>query len=179
MMGRSIGGEEASPFVVGGRMLAVRPPDVLGSMQMADNIATRMWYTSIDLMTGKPVQVARHLRDRKLQRALMQFFKPENWFEVREALVEASRIDLIGTGCDALIPPHPPNAAIEARLRRAQQAARSDYTHSVANPAVGKMLANGSAATSDEPRVPHPGRKGRLTAGRYERPGRPWTFRTF
>ena len=29
----------------------------------------------------------RHLRDRKLQRALMQFFKPENYFEVREALI--------------------------------------------------------------------------------------------
>jgi hypothetical protein len=27
-----------------------------------------------------------HLRDRKLQRALMQFFKPENYFEVRKAL---------------------------------------------------------------------------------------------
>jgi hypothetical protein len=34
-------------------------------------------------MSGRPVEVARHLRDRKPQRALMQFFKPENWFEAR------------------------------------------------------------------------------------------------
>ena len=26
----------------------------------------------------------------------MQFFKPENYFEVREALIEAGRADLIG-----------------------------------------------------------------------------------
>jgi len=84
------------------------------------------------------VQVARHLRDRKLQRALMQFFKPENWFEVREALMEAGRQDLIGTGCDALIPPNPPKEAIEARRKRANQGARSDYYHSVANPAGGE-----------------------------------------
>ena len=45
----------------------------------------------IDPFTKKPVHVARHLRDRKLQRALMQFFKPENYFEVREALVKAKR----------------------------------------------------------------------------------------
>ena len=30
-------------------------------------------------------------KDRKMQRALMQFFKPENWFAVREALIQAGR----------------------------------------------------------------------------------------
>ena len=43
----------------------------------------------------------RHLRDRKMQRALMQFFKPENYFEVREALIEAGRQDLIGSAATA------------------------------------------------------------------------------
>jgi Domain of unknown function (DUF3362) len=64
-------------------------------MLVAPDIATCMWYTGIDPMSGKPVEVARHLRDRKLQRALMQFFKPENWLEVREALVQAGRTDLM------------------------------------------------------------------------------------
>ena len=106
------------------------------------DIATCMWYTGIDPMTGKPVRVARHLRDRKLQRALMQFFKPDNWFEVREALVEAGRPDLIGTGCDALIPPNPPREAMEARRRKANRAAQgdddNDHYHTVANPANGE-----------------------------------------
>ena len=50
------------------------------------DIATCMCYTGIDPFTKQEVYVARHLRDRKLQRALMQFFKPENYFEVRKAL---------------------------------------------------------------------------------------------
>jgi hypothetical protein len=99
------------------------------------DIATCMWYTGVDPMTGRPVAVARHLRDRKLQRALMQFFKPENYFAVREALVQAGRQDLIGSGCDCLIPAQPPKEAIEARRRRAND---PDHYHTVANPAKGE-----------------------------------------
>jgi hypothetical protein len=58
--------------------------------------------------------------------ALMHFFKPENWFTVREALLQAGRQDQIGSGCDCLIPAQPPKEAIEARQRRANQAARSE-----------------------------------------------------
>ena len=94
-----------------------------------------MYYTGIDPFTNKPVQTAKNLRDRKLQRALMQFFKPENYFEVREALIQSGRSDLIG-GCDGLIPANPPKAAIEARRRRANEA--GDHYHSVANPAKGE-----------------------------------------
>jgi hypothetical protein len=36
-----------------------------------------MYDTGLDPFTGQEVYVARHLRDRKLQRALLQFFKPE------------------------------------------------------------------------------------------------------
>ena len=50
-----------------------------------------MYYTGLDPFTGKPVHIARKLRERKLQRALMQFFKPGNYFGVRKALIEAGR----------------------------------------------------------------------------------------
>ncbi len=49
--------------------------------------------TGLDPFTGQEVHVAKHLRDRKLQRALMQFFKPENSFMVREALLKAGRTE--------------------------------------------------------------------------------------
>ena len=84
------------------------------------DVATAMYYTGIDPFTRKPVYVAQHLRDRKLQRALMQFFKPENYFLVREALLKAKRSDLIGDGCDCLIPSRPPREAIERRRQRSQ-----------------------------------------------------------
>ena len=64
------------------------------------------------------MKIARNLCDRKLQRALMHFFKPENDFEVPEARGRAGRTDLIG-GCDGLIPTNPPKEAIEARRKQA------------------------------------------------------------
>ncbi len=90
-----------------------------------------MYYTGMDPVSKKLVPVARNLRDRKMQRALMQFFKPENYFLVRDALAAAGRADLIG-GCDGLIPAHPPKEAIEAKRREA------DHYHTVANPAKGE-----------------------------------------
>ena len=99
------------------------------------DIATCIHYTGLDPFTKQAVYVARHLRDRKLQRALLQFFKPENWFTVREALIEAGRQDLIGNGCDCLIPAQPPKEAIEARRRRVND---PDHYHTVANPAKGE-----------------------------------------
>jgi hypothetical protein len=64
-------------------------------MQMADDVATCMYHTGIGPFTKQAVYVAQHLRDRKLHRALMQFFKPETYFTVCEAFVQAGRQDLI------------------------------------------------------------------------------------
>ena len=120
------------------------------------DIATCMYYTGVDPMSGKPVHVARNLRDRKLQRALMQFFKPENYFTVREALIQAGRADLIGNGCDALIPAQPPKEAIEARRRQAN--AGDDHYHTVANPAKGEKPGERGAGPV-KPTGYRPGRK--------------------
>src|SRR5215218_9733989 len=100
------------------------------------DIATCLYYTGIDPFTKKEVHVAKGSNDRKMQRALMQFFKPENYFTVREALIEVGRADLIG-GCEGLIPANPPKEAIEARRRQANDALRGDHYHTVANPAKG------------------------------------------
>jgi hypothetical protein len=51
----------------------------------------------------------------------MQFWKPENYFQVREALIAAGRKDLIGNGCDALIPASPPREAMDARRAAANR----------------------------------------------------------
>jgi uncharacterized radical SAM protein YgiQ len=106
-----------------------RPDQVQDFIPAPFDVATAMYYTGIDPFTKKPVHVAKHLRDRKLQRALMQFFKPENYFEVRKALEQAGRTDLIGDGCDSLIPSRPPAAAIEARRENANKRFRGEYVH--------------------------------------------------
>src|SRR5262245_52486050 len=104
-------------------------------MQIAPDIATALCWTGIDPFAKQEVYVAKGLKDRKMQRALMQFFKPESWFTVRDALIQEGRQDLIGNGCDCLIPAKPPKEAIEARRRRTND---PDHYHSVANPAKGE-----------------------------------------
>jgi hypothetical protein len=102
------------------------------------------------------------MRDRKMQRALMQFFKPENWFTVREAFIQAGRQDLIGSGCDCLIPANLPKEALEARRRQANRAVRGDEDddqyHTVANPARGEKPGERGAGPP-KPTGYRPGRK--------------------
>src|SRR4029077_2221906 len=112
-----------------------RPDQVQDFIPAPFDIATCMYHTGIDPFTKKPVHIARDLHDRKLQRALMQFFKPQNYFQVRKALEQAGRQDLIGSGCDALIPAHAPKDALRARRQRADQTLRSDYVHTIPNSA--------------------------------------------
>jgi uncharacterized radical SAM protein YgiQ len=100
-----------------------KPEQVQDFIPAPFDIAACMYHTGLDPFTKKPVPVAKGLRDRKLQRALMQFFKAENYFAVRKALIQANRRDLIGDGCHCLIPSHPPKAALEARMKRAARAA--------------------------------------------------------
>jgi len=99
-----------------------RPDQVQDFIPSPFDIAACMFHTGLDPFTMQPVYVAQHLRDRKLQRALMQYFKPENYFEVRRALEEAGRTDLIGSGCDCLIPAQPPREALDRRRRQANAA---------------------------------------------------------
>ncbi len=68
-------------------------------------ISTVMYYTGIHPMTGKRVEVTTDYREKQLQRALLQFSKPENANLVREALTKAGREDLIGFGGDCLVRP--------------------------------------------------------------------------
>jgi uncharacterized radical SAM protein YgiQ len=96
-----------------------RPDQVQDFIPSPFDIAACMYHTGLDPFTSKPVYIAKHLRDRKLQRALLQFFKPENYFEVRKALEQAGRQDLIGNGCDCLIAEAPPREALDRRRRRA------------------------------------------------------------
>jgi hypothetical protein len=145
-----------------------RPDQVQDFIPAPFDIATCMYYTGIDPFTKKPVKTARNLGDRKLQRALMQFFKPENYFEVREALVRAGRTDLIG-GCEGLIPANPPREAIEARRQQANAAARADHYHSVANPATGEPVGERVAPPLVANKGYRPGRKSQV---RRQKPGR-------
>jgi radical SAM superfamily enzyme YgiQ (UPF0313 family) len=142
-----------------------RPDQVQDFIPAPFDIATCLYYTGIDPFTKKEVHVAKDMRDRKMQRALMQFFKPANWFTVREALIEAGRQDLIGSGCDCLIPAQPPKEALEKRRKQANDAVQGDHYHAVANPAKGEPAGERGA----EPPKPTGYRPGRKTQRRRKR----------
>jgi uncharacterized radical SAM protein YgiQ len=101
-----------------------RPDQVQDFIPSPFDIAACMYHTGLDPFTKKEVYTAKHLRDRKLQRALLQFFKPENYFEVRQALEQAGRHDLIGDGCDCLIAAKPPKEALDKRRQTANESLR-------------------------------------------------------
>ncbi len=68
-------------------------------------ISTVMYYTGIHPMTGKSVAVTTDYREKMLQRALLQYSKPENANLVREALKLCGREDLIGNTPECLVRP--------------------------------------------------------------------------
>jgi uncharacterized radical SAM protein YgiQ len=127
------------------------------------DVATTMYYTGLDPFTKKPVYIAKTMKERKAQRALMQFFKPENYFEVREALREVGRMDLIGDGCDSLIPSRPPKEAIAQRRQDANKRFRGDYVHTI--PGADPKVASETKLVSDAKKGSKKERRERKTTG--------------
>lgn len=67
--------------------------------------STVMYYTGINPLTNKKVYVATDYHEKQLQRALLQYNRPQNAELVREALHRAGREDLIGFGKACLVRP--------------------------------------------------------------------------
>ena len=69
--------------------------------------STCMYYTGVDPATLEPVYVPKDPKEKAMQRALIQYKKPENYELVKKALLIAHREDLIGYDKNCLIPPRP------------------------------------------------------------------------
>ena len=90
------------------RDMGYMPEQVQDFYPTPSTLSTCMYYTGIDPRNMKNVYVARDPHEKNMQRALIQYRKPENYKIVKEALLKAGREDLIGydrTRC--LIPPRP------------------------------------------------------------------------
>lgn len=70
--------------------------------------STCMYYTGIDPDSGEEIFVPRTKQQKQLQRALLQYKKPQNYWLVRQALLEGGRRDLIGNRPNCLIRDNPP-----------------------------------------------------------------------
>ncbi len=81
----------------------IRPEQVQDFYPTPGTISTCMFYTGLDPYTMKEVYVAKTPKDKAMQRALLQYFNPNNKELVVEALKRAGRTDLIGTRPECLV----------------------------------------------------------------------------
>ncbi len=79
------------------------PEQVQDFIPTPGSLATCMYYTKMNPFTGEKVYVARSIKERKMQRALMQYKKKENHKLVVQALKILHRTDLIGSKEKCLI----------------------------------------------------------------------------
>ena len=82
-----------------------QPEQVQDFYPTPGTISTCMYYTQMDPFSLETVYVAKSPREKALQRALLQWKRPENQRLVIEALKEAGREDLIGHGKHCLVRP--------------------------------------------------------------------------
>ena len=88
----------------------MRPEQVQDFYPTPGTVSTCMYYTGLDPITMKPIYVARTPQEKAEQRALLQYFKPENRDIVLRALKKYGRYDLIGSGKDCLIADNKPTS---------------------------------------------------------------------
>ena len=83
----------------------LHPEQVQDFYPTPGTISTAMFYTELDPYTLNPVFVPKTAKEKAQQRALLQFFRPENHDLVVAALKAAHREDLIGTAPECLVRP--------------------------------------------------------------------------
>lgn len=82
----------------------LRPEQVQDFYPTPGTLSTAMFYTGLDPLTMEPVYVPKDSQEKRMQRILLQYYKPENRDEVRRALLYAKRGDLIGDRPECLVP---------------------------------------------------------------------------
>jgi len=87
------------------RDLGYMPEQVQDFYPTPSTISTVMYYTGLDPRTMRPVYVTTDPHEKAMQRALIQYRNPKNYYLVKEALEKAGREDLIGFGKECLIRP--------------------------------------------------------------------------
>ena len=100
--------KEAVELAEAVRDMGYMPEQVQDFYPTPSTMSTCMFYTGVDPRTMEPVYIPRDPHEKAMQRALIQYRKPENYKLVKEALRKAGREDLIGCGSKCLIRPVPP-----------------------------------------------------------------------
>ena len=90
------------------RNMGYNPEQVQDFYPTPSTLSTVMYYTGLDPRTMDKVYVPTDPHEKAMQRALIQYRNPKNYYLVKEALIKAHREDLIGSGPKCLIRAIPP-----------------------------------------------------------------------
>jgi uncharacterized radical SAM protein YgiQ len=96
----------------------VRPRQVQDFIPTPMSMATAMYWTGLDPFTGKPVYTAKTMLEKRRQKALLLYWDAQHHDLAREALLEAGRKDLIGSGPRCLVPPATGKGSLPMHMRR-------------------------------------------------------------
>ncbi len=83
----------------------LHPEQVQDFYPTPGTVSTCMFYTGMNPYTLEPVYVPRTPEEKAMQRAMLQYYLPQNHRLVIKGLKMAGRTDLIGTGENCLVPP--------------------------------------------------------------------------
>ncbi len=95
--------EEAVELALFLKKRSIRPEQVQDFYPTPGTVSTCMFYTGLDPYTMKEVYVARSAEEKAMQRALLQYYNPQNRDVILKALKKCGRYDLIGTGDKCLV----------------------------------------------------------------------------
>jgi len=99
------------------RDLGYRPEQVQDFIPTPGSLSTCIYYSGIHPLTGEMVYVAKSPKEKRMQRALLQYSDVKNYDIVREALQKANRTDLIGYGKACLLRPRAGDRAEKNKAR--------------------------------------------------------------
>jgi uncharacterized radical SAM protein YgiQ len=102
----------------------LKPRQVQDFIPTPMSMATSMYVTGLDPFTQEPVYVAKGLREKRMQKALLQYWDVEQHDLAREALILAKRGDLIGSTERHLVPPASGKGSLSIHERRRRQRSR-------------------------------------------------------
>ena len=143
------------------KKMGCNPEQVQDFYPTPGTASTVMYYTGINPLDMKSVYCPTDYREKQMQRALLQYGKPENRNLVREALKLAGREDLIGFGKECLVKP-------DMRIGSEYMAKASQACKSQKNKKISKKLPKQSAKSqknvkfdkgASNPNNRHPPRK--------------------
>lgn len=117
-----------------------QPEQVQDFYPTPGTLSTCMYYTGLDPKTLRPVFVPKSREEKELQRALLQWKRPEKRGLIVKALHKAGREDLIGYGSQCLLRPNRPSAAKQqGKKQEAPKKGKKDGRGQASKPRNGRV----------------------------------------